>query len=456
MTTFSTPLQGSLTVSELTIAIKNTLDKTFTHIAVRGEIVNIKLQSSGHCYFTLKDTTSQISCVIFHRYYSSLCQEPKSGDAVTVYGNLSIYAPRGTYQIIVNKVEFSGSGALLLRLHQVKIKLQKLGWFEESQKQAIPTVPKTIAILTSPTGAVIQDILHILSHKLRGFHIIINPILVQGELAAHQIVTAIRECNQFSIADVLILARGGGSLEDLWPFNEECVAEAIRESKIPIISAVGHETDYSISDFVADLRCPTPSAAASLIANSIITREQQVETIGQKIDTAILQKIRIASSSLSGLTKHSVLQNPYLLLSLPLQKFDYLLQSSGMAIASILEKKRVALQICRATMERVSPSHLVEIHRMRIENFRSQIDKAITIYWKQQKEKGEHIRNQLDNLNPTAILKRGYCIPFAENSASIIMESQSLCPLDTLQLLFHDGTVTTTVVQIKEKKYESP
>lgn len=440
-----------LTVSELTLAIKNTLDSTFTHLAVRGEIVNVKLQSSGHCYFNLKDAASQISCVIFHRQYSSLPQTPKSGDAVTVHGNLSIYAPRGTYQIIVNRLEFSGDGTLLLQLHQLKRKLQELGWFDDSQKQSIPKNPKTIGIITSPTGAVIQDILHILSHRLRGFHVIINPVPVQGEIAAPHIAKAITECNRFQLSDLLIIARGGGSLEDLWPFNEECVARAIHESKIPIISAIGHETDYSISDFVADLRCPTPSSAASTIANSIVLQEQQWLDMRQKIDRAISQKIHLLSMSLSNVKKHSLFQNPYLLLSLPLQKFDSLLQASRIAMANILEKKRFGIQICRAKLERLTPSHLLQMHQIRLENYRSQIDKAIAVALRCRVEKMGNMSNQLGSLNPKSILKRGYCIPFAENSASIIIGSQSLCPLDTLQLLFHDGVVTTSVVEIKEQ-----
>lgn len=451
MTTPINNTQGSLTVSQLTAAIKNALDRTFTHLEVRGEIVNLKLQSSGHCYFNLKDASSQISCVIFHRQYSSLRQIPKSGDAVTIHGNLSIYAPRGTYQIIVNKVEFSGSGSLLLQLHQLKMKLQELGWFDNSQKQSIPINPKTIGIITSPTGAVIQDILHILSQRLRGFHVIINPVPVQGEIAAPHIAAAIRECNRLQLSDVLILARGGGSLEDLWPFNEECVAKAIHESKIPIISAVGHETDYSISDFVADLRCPTPSMAASTIANSIVLQERQCLDMQQKIDQAISQKIHILSMSLSSLKKNALFQNPYLLLSLPLQKFDSLLQSSRIAIANILEKKRFGLEICRAKLDRLSPNHLVQVHQMRLENYRSQIDKAIAVTLRCRVENIGNVRHQLENLNPKAILKRGYCIPFAENNLSIIIGSQSLSPLDTLQLLFHDGVVTTSVVQIKEQ-----
>lgn len=451
MTTPTNNARTSLTVSELTLAIKNTLDSTFTHLEVRGEIVNLKLQSSGHCYFNLKDSASQISCVIFHRQYSSFRQTPKSGDAVTVHGNLSIYAPRGTYQIIVNRLEFSGAGTLLLQLHRLKMKLQELGWFDDSQKQSIPRNPKTIGIITSPTGAVIQDILHILSQRLRGFHVIINPVPVQGEIAAPHIAKAIQECNRFQLSDLLIIARGGGSLEDLWPFNEECVATAIHESKIPIISAIGHETDYSISDFVADMRCPTPSSAASTIANSIVLQEQQWVDMRQKIDQAISQKIHILSMSLSNVKKHSLFQNPYLLLSLPLQKFDSLLQSSRIAMANILEKKRFGIQICRAKLERLSPSHLLQMHQMRLENYRSQIDKAMAVTLRCRVEKMGNMSNQLGSLNPKSILKRGYCIPFAENSSSIIIGSQSLCPLDKLQLLFHDGVVTTSVVEIKEQ-----
>lgn len=451
MITSSNKIPAPLTVSQLTLAIKNALDKNFMQLAVQGEIVNLKLQSSGHCYFNLKDTAAQVSCVIFNRFYSTLQQLPKSGDSVTVHGNLSLYAPRGTYQIIVNKIEFSGSGSLILQLHQLKTKLQSLGWFDIERKRPIPINPKTIGIITSPTGAVIQDILHILSKKLEGFHIIINPVAVQGDTAASQIVKAIGEYNQFQLVDVLILARGGGSLEDLWPFNEECVAKAIYESKIPIISAVGHETDYSISDFVADLRCPTPSMAASTIASSIIEQKARHLVIEQKLDQSISQKIHLLSKLLATLQKHSLFQNPYLLLSLPIQKFDSLMQAMGATITNVIEKKRFGLRICRARLETLSPEHLLQMHRLRLQNYQSQIDKAMVTTLKSQRENIENIKEQLQSVNPKTILKRGYCIPFAENGTSIILESQNLSPFDKLQLLFHDGIVEANITQIKEQ-----
>lgn len=451
MITPSNKVPAPLTVSQLTLAIKNALDKNFTQLAVQGEIVNLKLQSSGHCYFNLKDATAQISCVIFNRFYSTLQQFPKSGNSVTVHGNLSIYAPRGTYQIIVTKIEFSGSGSLILQLHELKMKLQKLGWFDRERKRPIPINPKTIGIITSPTGAVIQDILHILSRKLQGFHLIINPVPVQGDTAASEIAKAINDCNRFKLADVLILARGGGSLEDLWPFNEECVAKAIYESKIPVISAVGHETDYSISDFVADLRCPTPSMAASTITSSIIEQRARYITIEQKLDQSISQKIDLLSKLLATLQKHSLFQNPYLLLSLPMQKFDSLMHAMSNTITNVVEKKRFDLRICQAKLETLSPEHLLQMHRLRLENYQSQIDKAMIATLKSQKEKIENIEEQLQSVNPKTILKRGYCIPFAENGTSIILESQNLSPFDKLQLLFHDGIVEANITQIKEQ-----
>ena len=251
--------------------------------------------------------------------------------------------------------------------------------------------------------------------------------------------------------DVLILARGGGSLEDLWPFNEECVAKAIYESKIPVISAVGHETDYSISDFVADLRCPTPSMAACTIASSIIEQKAKHIIIEQKLDQSISQKIHLLSKLLVTLQKHSLFQNPYLLLSLPMQKFDSLMQAFATTITNVIEKKRFGLRICRAKLETLRPEHLLQMHRLRLQNYHSQIDKAIDATLKSQRENVENIKDQLQSVNPKTILKRGYCIPFAENGTSIIVESQNLSPFDKLQLLFHDGIVEANITQIKEQ-----
>jgi exodeoxyribonuclease VII large subunit len=254
----------ALSVTELTSQIKQQLETGFSSIYVKGEISNIKLQASGHYYFTLKDAGSQISCVLFKGHTKALSRAPKEGDQVVVQGDISVYAPRGNYQLLVKTIEYVGIGTLLMQLHMLKEKLQAEGLFDKSRKKLLPRFPKIIGVITSPTGAVIQDILTVLERRSSGMHLILNPVKVQGEGSAEEIARAIDDCNRYAICDVLIVGRGGGSLEDLWAFNEEIVVRAIARSQIPIISAVGHETDVSLSDFVADVRAPTPSAAAEI------------------------------------------------------------------------------------------------------------------------------------------------------------------------------------------------
>jgi exodeoxyribonuclease VII large subunit len=257
-------------VSEITKRIKHLLEETFPDIWVRGEISNLRTASSGHIYFTLKDEGAVIKAVLFRGYQRAIPFEPEDGMNVIVHGNIDVFDKRGEYQIIVDLMEPEGIGALQLAFEQLKEKLHKEGLFDEAHKKNIPAFPDTIGIVTSPTGAALRDILNIVDRRYRGIRVIIYPVLVQGEGAAEEIAEAIRKANQRREVDVLIVARGGGSIEDLWPFNEEMVARAIYDSHIPIISAVGHEIDFTISDFVADLRAPTPSAAAELVVKNKI------------------------------------------------------------------------------------------------------------------------------------------------------------------------------------------
>ena len=253
-----------LTVSQLTNAIKLSLESTFPMIYLQGEVTNFKLQSSGHLYFSLKDANAMIGAVMFKGEASALKIMPKAGDQVVVKGELSVYPPKGNYQLVVRELSYVGLGELLLKLEELKIKLHQMGWFKSSHKKPLPRFPKRIGVVTSPTGAVIQDILNVLTRRFSGFHLILYPVKVQGEGAAQEIAQAIEQFNKYQIVDVMIVGRGGGSLEDLWAFNEEIVASAIFHSQIPIISAVGHETDHCIADYVADVRAPTPSAAAEM------------------------------------------------------------------------------------------------------------------------------------------------------------------------------------------------
>jgi len=265
------------TVSEITKKIKRILQDNFFDIWVRGEVSNYKIAASGHIYFSLKDESAVIRAVLFRGYQNGIKFEIDDGLKVIVHGNLDLFDRRGEYQVIVDFIEPEGRGALQLAFEQLKEKLSKEGLFDESHKQPIPPFPDSVGIITSPSGAALRDILNVTQRRFRGIRLVIYPTLVQGEGAAREIAEAIKRANERNEVDVLIVGRGGGSIEDLWPFNEEIVARAIYDSRIPVISAVGHEIDFTISDFVADIRAPTPSAAAELVVRN---KEELIKWFG--------------------------------------------------------------------------------------------------------------------------------------------------------------------------------
>ena len=269
------------TVTELTRNIRVMLEESFPAIWVEGEISNFVQHTSGHMYFSLKDTNSVLSAVLFKNVNKDIKFEMKSGIQVVCFGRISLYDKRGQYQLYVERVEPKGIGALQLAFEQLKEKLKKEGLFDKAHKKPIPYLPTRIGVVTSPTGAAIRDILNVTQRRFSNVEIILNPVKVQGEGAKEEIASAIEIFNKLKNVDVMIVGRGGGSLEDLWPFNEELVARAIYNSEIPIISAVGHEIDWTIADFVSDFRAPTPSAAAELI---IPLKEDLIERIGNALD----------------------------------------------------------------------------------------------------------------------------------------------------------------------------
>lgn len=389
------------TISELNLAIKSLIEPPFSNITVKAEISNFKLQSSGHLYFSLKDAQSQIGAVMFKGNAATLPRMPKEGDQVVARGELSVYQPRGQYQIVVREIEFQGVGALLLKLQQLKEQMQLKGWFDPKLKKAIPKFPKTIGIVTSPTGAVIQDILNILKRRFSGFHLVLNPVKVQGEGAAQEIAQAIYDFNKYKLADLLIVGRGGGSIEDLWAFNEEIVAKAIFESEIPVISAVGHETDFTIADFVADIRAPTPSAAAEIATQEKGNLIKYLSYVEQVCKQRIQQQLFQYKQRIVALKKHPLLSSPYGILSQAIQKLDE------------FERR----------LELVSPIHKIERYR----------------------EKLKRIRENLQSLHPDNILKKGYCILFQEKENSIILSSKQVSLQQNLVVQMHDGKVGVTV-----------
>jgi len=271
------------TVSQLTSSIKIVLEDSFQNILVEGEISNFDRPASGHFYFTLKDEKSELKCVFFKSSNEKVKFEIKDGMQVLCGGRISIYEKRGVYQLYVTKLEPKGVGALQLAFEQLKERLFKEGLFDEAHKKKIPLLPERIGIVTSTTGAAIKDILHVLDKRFSNVEVVINPVKVQGEGAREEIAAAVEELNRIGNIDVMIVARGGGSLEDLWAFNEEIVARAIYNSKIPVISAVGHEIDWTISDFVADMRAPTPSVAAEIVIAKKSELADRLDELTKKI-----------------------------------------------------------------------------------------------------------------------------------------------------------------------------
>ncbi len=393
--------ENVLTVSELTQAIKKQLEGRFPSVQVQGEISNFKEQASGHLYFTLKDTNAQISAVLFRGHTQGLTRLPKNGDQVIVQGEISVYPPRGNYQLIIRGLQYAGVGELLLKLHALKTKLENLGWFDKSRKKPLPKTPKTIGVVTSPTGAVIQDILNILGRRHAGFHLLLNPVKVQGEGAAQEIAKAIEHFNTYNLADVLIVGRGGGSLEDLWPFNEEIVATAIFRSKIPIISAVGHETDFSIADFVADVRAPTPSAAAEICMAAAEEHLQFLRQMDKRITQALLHLLKFYRHRLDHIRKQPILSSPFALLGNASQRLDDL----GEEILESLQRN-------------------IQIH----------------------KQKLTQLTSHLKSIDPKNLLTKGYSILFRENSRSVIFSSKDVNAGENVSIVFHDGETKAKIL----------
>ncbi len=413
-------------VSELTLAIKKILEGKFHFVKVQGEITNFKEQTSGHLYFTLKDAESQISCVLFRGNAVHLTRLPKNGDQVIVQGEVSVYAPRGNYQLIIRELQYAGMGELLLKLHALKAKLESLGWFDKARKKPLPASPKTIGVVTSPTGAVIQDILNILSRRHAGFHLILNPVKVQGEGAAQEIALAIDQFNKYHLADVLIVGRGGGSLEDLWPFNEEIVAQAIVRSHIPVISAVGHETDFSISDFVADLRAPTPSAAAELVMAAADHHFSQLLAFQKRFDELMTYSLSSHRQKISLLQKHPLLSSPYALLENAAQRLDHYSEELDRTMGQILQTNQLKLQGLERGLTALNPR--VRIHHL--------------------KEKLKSLSDHLRSIDPKNLLKKGYSILFRENFNSVIVSSKDVTVHEKIRIQLHDGTIRAHIYEI--------
>lgn len=441
-----------LSVSQLTLSIKQVLEGQYRYIAVQGEVSNCKLQTSGHLYFSLKDAQAQISAVMFKTDASTLARLPKEGDQIVVKGALNLYPPSGKYQIVVRSLELAGIGALLLKLEELKLRLKNRGFFSLERKKPLPKFPKTIGVVTSPTGAVIQDILHVLTRRFSGFHLILNPVKVQGEGASLEIARAIDFFNQTKLVDVMIIGRGGGSIEDLFAFNEEIVAEAIFRSEIPIISAVGHETDHCIADYVADVRAPTPSAAAEMVIAEKAHQLKLFRDAGRALQQTTLHLIRNAQEKLNGILRHAVFLSPYGFLELKMQKLDDMREELERQMKDLFRNWKLKLTHLQKQNESLNPSAKISHFREKLTVQEKRLNLSIAQKSAQKRQELQQTRLLLEALDPRRLLSKGYSIIFSEKDNSIIKSVRSLHEEDSIRLLFSDGTAHSVVKNVEEIK----
>lgn len=347
-------------VSQITDLIKEILETSFRNIIIEGEISNWRPSAAGHIYFTLKDNNAQIKAVIFRGAAMKLNFRPKDGDKVRCTGNLSVYAPQGNYQIIVNTMEMAGAGNILQMLEERKRKLAAEGLFDESRKKKLPQFPRTIGVVTSPTGAAIRDILNVSKRRNPGINITVLPAIVQGELAAPTICKMIEIANFYQLCDILIVGRGGGSLEDLLPFSEESVVRAVAQSEIPVISAVGHEIDWALCDFAADYRAPTPSAAAEMAVPLLSDIHQKLYDYKEDLYSEISRKLKEARLTIRGFNPESLeirfrnIQQPLL------NRFAAARENLPKNIQDKIKDLRIRLQNSRTVLENASPQTIFD------------------------------------------------------------------------------------------------
>ena len=351
------PSYNAISVTELNKYIKDKIDKDemLNNVFVKGEISNYKHHYTGHLYFTLKDENSLIKCIMFKGYAVNLKFEPKDGMKVTIFGSVSVFERDGVYQIYVKAMQEDGIGSLYKAYEEMKAKLEKEGLFDQSHKKKIPLMPRCIGVLTSNTGAVIRDIINVSTRRNPNVYIKLLPVPVQGPGAAEKIVDAIKTMNEKKLADVIIVARGGGSLEDLWPFNEEIVARAIYDSELPVISAVGHETDFTIADFVADLRAPTPSAAAELAVPNIADIKLKLEGYNNRYKLALKKKVEFMKLRYEKCMNSRVFKEPLQKINEKYILIDMKVKTMQNSISNIYNSKKTNMIKHIAKLDALSP-----------------------------------------------------------------------------------------------------
>ena len=436
-------------VSQLNRETKRLLAEHFLTVRVEGEISNLSTPSSGHIYFSLKDAGAQVRCAMFRTQQRRLRFKPENGKQVIMSAQVSLYEPRGDYQLIVGHMEEAGDGALRQAFEKLKQKLLTEGLFEQGRKREIPLLPMQIGIITSPTGAAIHDIMTVLKRRFPAVPVIIYPVAVQGDSAKTEIVTALQTANRQQVVDVLIVARGGGSLEDLWAFNEEIVVRAIADSEIPVISAIGHEVDVTIADFVADLRAPTPSAAAE---HAVPEQQEWLNTF-KAFETQLHQQIRRQllqhKQTLDWLNRSLQQQHPGQKLQRNAQRLDELENRLLRIWQHKLIQYKNQLEVKNNALNRHNPAEKISHHQQKLLYFDQRIKRAIQLKLEQLQRKQTTVSQTLHAVSPLATLNRGYAIVTHQTSNQIIKSSEQLALDDMTETRLGKGYIISQVKEIK-------
>ncbi|KKD62363.1 exodeoxyribonuclease VII large subunit [Grimontia sp. AD028] len=432
------------TVSRLNAEVRLLLENEMGIVWLVGEISNLTMATSGHWYFTLKDRQAQVKCAMFKGNNRRVTFKPSNGNQVLVRARLSLYEPRGDYQIIVESMQPEGDGLLQQQFEKLKMQLSAEGLFAASQKKPLPEQPKRVGVITSSTGAALHDILHVLKRRDPSLPVVIYPTQVQGKDAAIQIAQAIGRANSRNECDVLIVGRGGGSLEDLWCFNEEIVARTIAASSIPIVSAVGHEVDVTIADFVADVRAPTPSAAAELVSRDTSIRDQQLLQRTDRLAHAFSRHLSRSQEWLIRLQHRLAMQHPKAQLQQQSQQFDELERRLHQSMRYKLQTEAQRLDRAAQKLERHSPANQIPGQKAQLGYVEQRLIEAMRRQLRQQQHALALQMETLDAVSPLATLARGYSIT-RNDKGEVIRSASSLKSGDQIRSTFGDGEIQSTV-----------
>ena len=443
-----------LTVLELTRYIRFKLedDALLGSVWVRGEISNFKHHTSGHMYFTLKDADSRIRCVMFasqNRYLSFI---PREGSRVLAHGAVSVYERDGQYQFYVTEMQPDGIGSLYLAFEQLKKKLEAEGLFSKERKKAIPLFPRTVGVITSPTGAAVRDILTTLKRRMPSVKVLIYPVHVQGKQAAPSIVKAIETMNRLGEADVLIVGRGGGSLEELWAFNEEIVARSIAASNIPVISAVGHETDFTIADFAADVRAATPTAAAELAVPHHLELKQQLHHLSQRIRRGLYAQLGRKREALARLRRSSLFKQPQRHLLRPAERLDRLKEQMAYKAGYRLNREKERHLKLEQRLMKVHPGEKTRQAASKMDHLHRQLIRSVQTFIKDRRQALVTGMKQLDALSPLKVMQRGYSLVYDEQESALITSIEQVQPGDMVKVRLKDGRLDCQIWSMREER----